>query len=275
MSDNTSDYQSGRVQIEALAPHPNADRLEIAVLTRNGEPFHYQVVVGKGQYVPGDFAFCLLVDDPSGGSPVATLRASQILEIERTAPPGLDVPVYGVENLRHGRALACMDPNTEIEVTEKIHGMNIRFVVHGTQLFVGSHRTWRKGLNHAWGRALLGCAGHPADHEPTDEDSGLIAADIAAAFGEGVVVYGEVYGAGAQDLTYDHRGGSSLALRVFDAWSCSARRFVEIDHLCVMVNHVHGLGRHGRRPHASRRPARPRGRGGQDGGRAVPWQVGG
>ena len=32
-----------------------------------------------------------------------------------------------------------------------------------------------------------------------------------------------------------------MALRVFDAWSCSARRFVEIDHLCVMANRLQVL----------------------------------
>ena len=55
------------------------------------------------------------ISDPSGGSPVATLRASQILEIERTAPPGLDVPVWRVQtkgwrNWMFGRTLAGAAP---------------------------------------------------------------------------------------------------------------------------------------------------------------------
>lgn len=58
-----------------------------------------------GSFTAGD------ITDPSGGSPVYTLRESGILSIERSAPPGLDVPVWRVQtkgwrNWMFGRTLA-------------------------------------------------------------------------------------------------------------------------------------------------------------------------
>lgn len=287
---NTSDYQPGKVEIEALATHPNADRLEIAVLTRKGLPFHYQVVVAKGQYQPGDSAFYVPVSTQISGdhpelaflspSERACLRAKRLRGVysegllvpmadirsigirtggqlpftryvskarihfgqQDCGPKGLDVPVYGVENLRHGRALEVMDPSTEIEVTEKIHGMNIRFVVHEGKLYVGSHRTWRKGLDNAWGRALLCCAG-PVRDEITPEDEARLAAWVKDSAGEGAVIYGEVYGHGAQDLAYDHLGGP-LALRVFDVWGCKSGAFVTMDVVARTCERFGSFGSH-------------------------------
>jgi len=62
-----------------------------------------------GMFVEG------LVEDPSGGSPVYTLRESGVLSIERSAPPGLDVPVWRVQskgwrNYMFGRTLAGAAP---------------------------------------------------------------------------------------------------------------------------------------------------------------------
>jgi len=62
-----------------------------------------------GQFTAG------LISDPIGESPVATIRQSQILSIERTAPPGLDVPVWRVQtigrkNWMFGKTLAGAAP---------------------------------------------------------------------------------------------------------------------------------------------------------------------
>ena len=79
---------------------------------------YLQVMARQCKAEPSWFGFDALgnfqagtISDPAGGSPVTTLRASQILEIERTAPPGLDVPVWRVQtkgrrNWMAGRTLA-------------------------------------------------------------------------------------------------------------------------------------------------------------------------
>lgn len=55
------------------------------------------------------------ITDPVGGSPVYTLRESNVLSVERTAPPGFDVPAWRVQtrgrrNWMYGRALAGAAP---------------------------------------------------------------------------------------------------------------------------------------------------------------------
>lgn len=79
---------------------------------------YLQVMARQCKAEPSWFGFDALgnfqagtISDPAGGSPVTTLRASQILEIERSAPPGLDVPVWRVQtkgrrNWMAGRTLA-------------------------------------------------------------------------------------------------------------------------------------------------------------------------
>lgn len=56
-----------------------------------------------------------LISDPTAGSPVYTLRASNVLSIERSAPPWFDVPVWrvnsrGWRNWMFGRQLAGAAP---------------------------------------------------------------------------------------------------------------------------------------------------------------------
>lgn len=56
-----------------------------------------------------------LISDPTAGSPVYTLRASNVLSVERSAPPGFDVPVWrvnsrGWRNWMFGRQLAGAAP---------------------------------------------------------------------------------------------------------------------------------------------------------------------
>jgi hypothetical protein len=79
---------------------------------------YLQVMARQCKSEPAWFGFDALgtftagtIDDPSGGSPVYTLRESGILSIERSAPPGLDVPVWRVQtkgrrNWMFGRTLA-------------------------------------------------------------------------------------------------------------------------------------------------------------------------
>lgn len=110
-----------------------------------------------------------LISDPSGGSPVYTLRESGILSIERSAPPGLDVPVWrvhtkGRKNWLFGRTLAGGAPgylrrewyssqtvsDASVQVVHQFAGdMSIespRYSSGGAQAFLDLHKLDRDFL---------------------------------------------------------------------------------------------------------------------------------
>lgn len=62
MSRDDSEFAVEVVRIRTIAPHPNADRLELAQFDRKDGPATYIVVVGKGEYKPGDLAVYVSVD---------------------------------------------------------------------------------------------------------------------------------------------------------------------------------------------------------------------
>jgi RNA ligase (TIGR02306 family) len=103
---------------------------------------------------------------------------------------------YDVESLR--KHSSVLIGGEEVEITEKIHGANARFVHDGERLHVGSHTNWKApNAENLWWK-------------------------VAAKYGLGVkldryvghVFYGEVYGQ-VQDLKYGTKPGE-LRLAIFD-----------------------------------------------------------
>ncbi|MDD5542913.1 MAG: RNA ligase (ATP) [Acidobacteriia bacterium] len=103
---------------------------------------------------------------------------------------------YDIESLRkHSRMLA---EGEEVEITEKIHGANSRFVFHDGVLNVGSHTRWKKeSETNLWWRAA----------------NAYHLAKVLADYPDHVV-YGEVYGQ-VQDLKYG-TSPNEVRLAVFD-----------------------------------------------------------
>lgn len=122
-----------------------------------------------------------------------------VLGGERAPDPGY-MPVYDMESYR--KFAHVIPEGTEVVVTEKIHGCNARFIHDGTQLWVGSHRTWKKVGDDAadvWNRVAR------------ENDLAQKLSKFPM-----VGVYGEVYGQ-VQDLKYGAKT-NQLFFRVFDIY---------------------------------------------------------
>lgn len=166
----------------------------------------------RAKRLRGTFSMGLLVAPPEGAREGDDLAERlRIVKWEEPEPvsmageqakaPPLLVPTYELEAWRHyGPTL--FDAGEEVVVTEKLHGTNARFVVDADgNLHVGSHRTWKMvDGTTVWARVA--------------EQYGLREKLRWAA---GLVFYGEVYGAGVQDMTYGHTGGK-LSLAFFDVF---------------------------------------------------------
>jgi RNA ligase (TIGR02306 family) len=228
--------------IDAIRPHPNADRLDLA--TVGG----WQVAVSRDGYRTGDFVLYVppqavvpdelaepwgvkpylrkgnrvgsirLRGEPSHGFIVslANLRGANLaaaLGITKYEPPerwntnGVTVPEHGLffryTEIENLRHYPdVIPPGTLVEVSEKIHGTNSRIGCIDGQIIVGTHRT-------------------QFNQEAIDDATNLYAHPLRAHDGlrglllsrEDLIVYGEIFGR-VQKLRYGSPNG--LLYRVFD-----------------------------------------------------------
>lgn len=159
-------------------------------------------------------------------------------KVGQAAPDIKWAPHYDVEPLLKNRHL-CPE-GTPVQVTEKLHGSSVRFTygpdVNGkNRLHVGSHNVWRRplyrpvfgkkpskrepvirrALNKLFSKQLF-------DVEPMND---CIWWKLAKKYNleeklkklPGMVVYGEVYGDGIQDLKYGLKG--EIGFRVFEVYA--------------------------------------------------------
>jgi RNA ligase (TIGR02306 family) len=155
---------------------------------------------------------------------------------EATSGPDVYTVKYDIESGRRWAKDVMVD-GEDVWVTEKLHGMNSRYVYHDGKMHCGSRTEWKKEYvdnSHLTVEALV------------ESSKGKLSAERAAAILEakkgkpaartvvwealtptlrsfcesnpGLVVYGEVYGA-VQDLSYGHTAGqvSFAAFDVLDA----------------------------------------------------------
>lgn len=146
-------------------------------------------------------------------------------------------PKYNVESILRNRE--AIPENTQVVVTEKIHGCNARYAygpdVDGTvRLHVGSHNTWRRPI-HSESKFVLKLKNlvnrvfGPVwkTSEPANDDVWWTIAkrlDLAAKLAKfpKFVVYGEVYGK-VQDLQY---GVDGVEFRVFDVYDAGRKEWL-------------------------------------------------
>lgn len=126
-------------------------------------------------------------------------------------PPGF--PEYtDIEGFRKYKSLFV--EGEPVVLTEKIHGSNARFGWVDEKFWVGSHHNFKrrpeKGEPRNWWWAA-------AEHYGLE-------AKLAAL--PGVVFFGEVYGAGVQDLVYDKAAGP-IGLRFYDIYSIQHGRYLD------------------------------------------------
>ena len=137
------------------------------------------------------------------------------------SPPGMPAaPKYDIEGYR--RWPDVLVPGEEVEITEKIHGCNGRFICWQSALHVGSHTRWKRDSESSvWWRAARQ----------------LDLADRLA-WAPGMLFYGEVFGQ-VQDLRYGSKPGE-VFLRFFDVfaprtgrWYGRAERIDLLDRLAL------------------------------------------
>jgi len=66
---------------------------------------------------------------------------------------GVDMPIYSVDALKNYKG--AFDPEEEVELTEKIHGSNSRFVFRDEHMFAGSHTLWKAVTANCIWRSVL------------------------------------------------------------------------------------------------------------------------
>lgn len=229
-----SEFHVQVVKIGKVGQHPNADRLSITEVCGR-----YPVIFQKGAFAPGDLAvhippdalvpvdrpeFSFLADKAKNG--VHRVKFIKLRKVPSfgflvPVPDGLDlregddvrsvlgvekydpgpcyqldggiagshmripqegvVPYYDLEGLRKFESM--LEPGELVHVTEKIHGCNGRWVYLDGQLYCGSRTKFR--VDSVWNRMA--------------EKYNL---EAILRENPGLVLYGEVYGTGIQDLTY-------------------------------------------------------------------------
>lgn len=132
---------------------------------------------------------------------------------------GLPLPKYDLEGLRKNNEFnGTFHPEEVVVVTEKIHGSNARYF-YDDRLHVGSRTRWldpeRAGM---WGTVARKFELEKKLAEFPD-----------------AVFYGEVFGAGVQDLTY---GRTDQDLRFFDIFDRLEGRWLNHDELLDILTHL-------------------------------------
>lgn len=235
-------------RVDNLQLHPNADRLEIASVCgytmavqkgafRQGQnciffppdnliPTRIAEILGVAKYLksavyPGDLeksacriGAARLRGVPSFGFAIPTelseigLDLNETYEAVRYAPPpklyqGDQIPEHPklhryteIENVQ--RFPDTIPEGTPVAISEKLHGTNARLAVIDGEFIVGSHNCQRVAGDNIYWRALEPCLTFLNDMKEDGHD---------------VIVFGEIYGRGIQDLTY---GETTPVFRCFD-----------------------------------------------------------
>ncbi len=234
-------------RVDGVAPHPNADLLEICTVKG------WRVCAGKGTfaaggpcvYIPPDSVLPVELSDRLGCTKylsrgrvrVARLRGEPsyglimrpldadwplgldvagVLGVTKYEPPpeaidGDSLPAHpafhrytDIENYRHFPDVFA--EGEEVVFTEKIHGKNCRLgrvrTAGGWEWMAGSHNQRRKEVDAKSRRSQF--------WQVLD---GRVRA-LLEGVGDDAVLFGELYGAGVQDLAYGLKG--RVAFRAFD-----------------------------------------------------------
>jgi hypothetical protein len=133
------------------------------------------------------------------------------------------VPDYSVVNLR--KVPGYFAEGELVEITEKIHGANIRFGLINGRKYIASHHSVKTDMRSWWERWLhIGRAPGPGWYK-TDIWTEWCAANVD--FNElpdNTVFYGEIYGKGVQDMEY---GLTTRMVVIFDVWFVDEKRWAE------------------------------------------------
>jgi RNA ligase (TIGR02306 family) len=249
-----SEWHVETVRVGKVEKHPNADTLSVTQVHGG-----YPVIFRTGDMQEGDLAVYIPVDSivpdvpqfaflqkrrikakklrgvysqgllipvtgevhlqlaPDGGPVTPGVSVHELLGItkwepdieyiftngpQEPGPEGWDFIKYtDIEGLR--RYKNVLEEGEEVVITEKIHGCNGRFCSDGERLWVGSRNQVKKEDETTfWWKVA----------KELNLDDRLSHAPMT-------IFYGEVYGKGVQDLSYDNIGQSFIVFDTFDVAS--------------------------------------------------------
>lgn len=141
----------------------------------------------------------------------------------------IKLPDYSVLSLR--KVPDLFKDDSEVFVTEKIHGSNIRFGMVAGRPVVGSHHTIKTDNRPWWKKRLA--PKKTGNWYGTDVFSEWFfrvfpSREYWRDFPNNVVFYGELYGENIQKLSY---GAVKTRVAVFDAWDVKAKRWLSYDEM--------------------------------------------
>lgn len=191
----------------------------------------------RAKKLRGVFSMGLLTKAPEGA--VLGDEVAERLGITRYEPPaeklamGGDnerdpgiMPIYtDIEGLR--RWPDVLQLGEEVVLTEKVHGSNYRACHDGTRLWVGSHRCIKADPTTLPPPVpYVDATGKTWAPKPNVWWNVARAYELEARLSAfpGFAIYGEIFGAGIQDLTY---GLKDVQLRLFDVLDTTSRRYLD------------------------------------------------
>lgn len=135
------------------------------------------------------------------------------------------IPDYSVLSLR--KVPNLFQEGEPVIVTEKIHGINIRFGRVGSRIFIGSHHT-EKSDSRPWFLRLFNRRKRGPGYYGTDVWSKWFNRHFASDeqlrnLPRNIIFYGELYGAGIQPWTY---GLFNTQVVLFDAYHVTEKRWL-------------------------------------------------
>lgn len=137
-----------------------------------------------------------------------------------------NIPDYSVINLR--KVSNLFTEGELVEISEKIHGSNIRFGKIRGKLYVGSHHAIKSDMRSRWSRfwdRLFRRTRSSAHWYGTDVWSTWVKENVDfSRLPEGYVFYGEIFGPGIQK-GFEY-GQTKHAVRIFDVWEIKDQRWV-------------------------------------------------
>jgi RNA ligase (TIGR02306 family) len=157
----------------------------------------------------------------------------EIIKYEPPEPTGMGedekdpgfLPCYDIEGLRRWQHLLVN--GEQVVITEKIHGENARFAWQDGRLWCASRTRFKKFDSHtSWTNVARRL-------ELSDRFANAANGDLNYPY----AIYGEVYGGGAQALSYGvQRGQRDLA--IFDILEIKTRRWLNYDQVCEVANNL-------------------------------------
>lgn len=299
-----SEFEVKCIKIDAINPHPNADRLELVVvdgctvIIRKGDfavgssaiyisidailptdrpEFKFLAHEGKTSHrlkavkLRGVFSMGLLIPVPDGLKsdtdlmtllgitkyiPVSERESANMTGAGGKQPGGKQpgkykgpkLPVYGLDPLR--KFPNVLQAGERVVVSEKLHGTNARFVYVDGKLWVASHKVIRgcsrsriaEFFNRTWLKlkSLLGVQHRAHTLQAIgdcwwEQAEALGLKEKLAQF-PNMLLIGEIYGKGVQDLTYNSPEGRKF--RAFDVYDLKNERYLDFPDFLKFIQDI-------------------------------------